>query len=880
MNVGQDLGPYRILAKLGEGGMGEVYKARHAALDRFVAIKILPPSVAADLEARDRFEREAKAVAALSHPNILAIHDFGVDGTVAYAVTELLEGTTLRGRLNDGALPRRQALDIAAQVANGLAASHDAGLVHRDIKPENIFLTPSGLVKILDFGLARRTGDVTPLGSNSQTVMKTNPGMVMGTVGYMSPEQVRGEELDSRSDIFSLGCVIFEMVSGGRAFERPTAVETLTAVLREDPPDLTRTSEAVPRALDQLIHHCLEKPRAQRFQSARDLAFALKALSGSTTSGSIPQVSAVAKLRRRWALVAAAVVLVAFGAALGRVLWTTAAPSARATADLVQFSLEMPASTSLYPFDTKGIAISPDGTIIAFVAEDARGKASLYLRSVSTMDVKPLAGTDDASYPFWAPDSHQLGFFANHKLNRLDIMGGPTVALCDAESGRGGAWNRDGVIVFAPNLSSGLFRIAAGGGRPEPVTSVRQDQPRQRWPSFLPDGQRFLYIASSDLFAGSLNGKPDKQILTNISNAVFAPPDRLVFSRGTVLMSQRFDPDALVLQGEAVPLPFGNVAYMESKRLGILSASETGTLIFLPAPDNTSRVVWVDRGGREDREIGEAGPYDDAELSPDGKHVAVVRSRADGSDIWFIDTADGHLSRFTFRPGFLGFPRWSRDSKQLAFFMQIGGVGHVCTKSLDGTERCPVMSAPTWQIPMDFSADGGTLLTFVQTPTAAGDIYTMSLGAKPTLTPLVATPFDEGAATFSPDGKWIAYQSNASMRTEVYLRRSTPSNEQWQISTTGGENPVWSADGRELFYHSSGTIMHVAIRGGASPNAGTPAPLFRIPSGGVAPRFTGNVSRHVISGVRSDSQRFLFRLGSGQPMPSIHVVMNWQKALR
>ncbi|HEV8241395.1 MAG TPA: hypothetical protein VGS57_18670, partial [Thermoanaerobaculia bacterium] len=350
--------------------------------------------------------------------------------------------------------------------------------------------------------------------------------------------------------------------------------------------------------------------------------------------------------------------------------------------------------------------------------------------------------------------------------------------------------------------------------------------------------------------------------------------------RGAVLMSQRFDPDTLAISGQAVPLPFGNVAYLNSKQLSIVSASENGTLAFLPAPEGETRLVWVDAKGREDGEIGEAAGYDDAALSPDGKHIAVVRRAPDGSDIWLVDTADGRLSRFTFHPGLYAFTCWSRDSKQIAFSLNMDGVGQICTKSLDGAERIPMFKSDTWQLPNDFSPDGTTLLTFVQTPSAGGDLYTLTLGPEPARAPFVATPFDESAASFSPDGRWVAYQSNASMRNEVYVRRYPLGPEQWQVSNAGGESPLWSPDGRELFYATGDTIMRVPIGGGTSLAPGAPTPLFRIPGRHAAPRLSGSVTRPVISGITPDKKHFLFRFGTEQGLPSINVVLNWRQALQ
>jgi len=852
--------------------MGEVYRARDTRLDRSVAIKVLPAELAHHAELRARFEREARTISSLNHPNICSLYDVGDD----YLVMELLEGETLAERISRGPVPIEQLLRTGIEIADALDKAHRSGIVHRDLKPANIMLTKSG-AKLLDFGLAKES----PLGGNAPTdatVAKalTSEGTIVGTFQYMSPEQLEGANADARTDIFALGAVLYEMATGRRAFEGKSRASLIASILSTQPPPIAQLRPMTPPALDRVVQACLAKDPDDRWQTAHDVMLELRFIAESSSAAGVPVPVARRRAwreRSAWIIAAAAVVAAV-------VIGVTAMKRTPPGGDLVQFAIDTPTNLELFPFDTKGMAISPDGTMIAFVASDLKEKSSLYIRNLATTNITALAGTDDASYPFWSPDSSQLGFFAGRKLHRIDAKGGTIVTLSDAASARGGTWNRDGVILFAPTISSELYRISAGGGRPERVTSFERKGIRHRWPWFLPDGKRFLYVAGDDLMAASLDGKLHKQIVTNVSNAVFVPPDRLVFSRGAVMMSQRFDPDALAVSGEPAPLPFGDVAYMGSKQLSILSASENGTLAFLPAPEGATRLVWVDAKGHEDGEIGEPGSYDDAALSPDGKRIAVVRGAPDGGDIWLADAFTGSFSRFTFHPGLYGFPCWSRDAKEIAFFFQMDAVGQVCTKSLDGAERIPVLMSNAWQLPNDFSPDGNTLLTFVQTPSAAGDLYTLTLGAKPVMTPFVATPFDESAATFSPDGRWVAYQSNASMRNEVYVRRYPLSPEQWQISNAGGESPIWSPDGKELFYAAGDTVMRVPIGGGASLNAGTPAPLFRIPGHHVAPRLTGSVSRPVISGITPDKQHFLLRLSTDQGLPSINVVLNWRKALQ
>jgi len=850
--------------------MGEVYRARDTRLDRSVAVKILPDDLAAHAVLRARFEREAKAISGLSHPHICALFDIGEN----YIVMELLEGETLAQRLNKGPLTTEQLLRIGVEIADALDKAHRSGIVHRDLKPGNVMLTKSG-AKLLDFGLAKTADSTIGLPSpDSVTKALTEEGTIVGTYHYMAPEQLEGRPADPRSDLFALGALLYEMATGRRAFDGTSRASVIAAVLHADPPPITQIRPMVPPALDRVVRTCLEKDPDDRWQTAHDVMLQLRWILEGGSSAGVPAVAMprrVARERIAWSL--AAIGIVAAIAAL-------VVPRKPQAQSPVRFTIETPRKTSLFPFDTKGMAISPDGSTIAFVASGDDGKQMLYVRRLASERAEALAGTDDAAYPFWSPDSRSIAFFANRHLNRIRVEGGPVEVICDAPSGRGGSWSRNGTIVFAPSLFNELQRVPATGGTPARAANFEpQDSRRHRWPWFLPDGNHFLHVAGIDVVVTALDSMKRKLLVHDASNAVFSPPDRIVFSRGNALMSQRFDPTTLEVSGDAAPLPLPNVSYLFSKRLSILSVSDDGTLVFLPAVEPLSRLAWVDRDGRETGQTGQPDTFSDAALSPDGTKIAVVRSAPAGSDIWLIDARDGRAARFTLHSGDYGYVTWSHDSKRLAFTYAIDGVGQLSVKSLDGSERIPVMHTKEWAIPVDFSPDGKTALAFFQTASSA-DIVAMSLDDKPTLTPYLATPFDEQSARFSPDGKWVAYDSNVSLRSEVYVRRYPPTAEEWQISSGGGMSPVWSPDGRELFYTAGDAIMRVPIGGGPALAPGTPAVLFKIPGHRAAPSFSGSVSRPAISGISPDGQRFLFRLNTEQEMPSLNVVLNWRGVLR
>jgi serine/threonine protein kinase len=579
---GTRLGHYQIRSKIGAGGMGEVYRAYDPSIHRDVAIKVLPGALSADKDRLARFEQEAQAAGALNHPNILVIHHIDTHNGAPYIVSELLEGETLRERMAGIALPQRKAIDYALQITHGLAAAHEKGIVHRDLKPENIFVTKDGRVKILDFGVAKLTaaldGDQSQTGIPTRRV-NTDPGKVIGTVGYMSPEQVKGQPADHRSDIFSFGAVLYEMLSGRRAFHGESAAETMSAVLKEDPPDLSETNQRISSALERLVNHCLEKNPEARFHSARDLAFALEALSGSSVASA--ETMAMPALAPRWMkrreLIAWTIAAVAV---LSLALFLISnSPREALNTHAVRFTIQTPKASIFASF-----AISPDGRRLAFVGLDASGKRRLWVRPLDSLNAQPLPETEGATIHFWSPDSRFIAFFADGKLKKIDVAGGPPQTIASAPNNVGGTWNRDDVIVFSPGISDGLYRVSAAGGEVTPLTTLDKTRENShRWPQFLPDGRHFLYFSrqpeKSGVYVGSLDSKETKRILDTDYNALYAPPGYLLFVREAALMAQPFDAGKLALTGNAVPIA-EQVGLNAASRVSHFTVSESGVLVF------------------------------------------------------------------------------------------------------------------------------------------------------------------------------------------------------------------------------------------------------------------------------------------------------------
>ena len=883
LTPGRRLGPYEILAPIGAGGMGEVYRARDTKLDRDVAIKVLPGSVSRDPDVLNRFEREAKAVAALSHPNILGIFDFGTHEGTAYAVMELLDGETLRSRLDGGALPQRRAVEYALQIVRGLAAAHGKGIVHRDLKPDNVFVTQDGRVKILDFGLAKTAAAPGDAGdTRSPTALAyTEPGTVMGTVGYMSPEQVRGLAVDHRSDIFSFGAVLYEMLSGKRAFQRDTAAETMTAVLREEPPELSAAPLQISPALDRIVRHCLEKSPEQRFRSTDDIAFSLQSLSES--SGIAVSTVAGPSGRRvpRGVLLGMAGILA--GAIAGSLLTSGRQSAQKVAGRPIRFEVNSPPDQQA----VGTVALAPDGSRLAFTARKVGGNtAQLWIRAIEDSTPRMLPGTEGAQQPFWAPDSASVGFFAEGQLKRVAVSGGPPQALAAVTTEvRGASWSGDGRIVFGPTFTGPLLQVSASGGKVTPATVLDKGRGEgtHRWPWFLPDGRHFLYYAAGstgmepgEIWVGNLGSSDVKHVGPSSSLAVYAFPGYLLFTRGSALVAQPFDSRRLELRGEATPLGADLPSSSSTSGLRALTASLDGTIAWHSLASAMSQPVWFDRQGHEIARLAEAAAWFYPRLSPDGQRLAIARGIADTTveDIWMIDLARNVTTRMTVDPADDAAPVWSPDGTRLVFNSSRKGAAadlYMMRADQPGSEELLVGSEPP-KLADTWSPDGRFLIFEVNSPQSRQDLRLLPLEGDRKPVPFLATPFNELNARFSPDGRWVAYTSDVSGTSEIYVRPFHESGGTWRVSNRGGQTPTWKGDGREIYYLAPDSVLMAAPVTGAAPfQTGTPTPLFKVAVSDAAdPQFD----------VSPDGKRFLVNEQISLKEEPITVLVNWTAALK
>ena len=873
---GTPLGPYEIGAPLGAGGMGEVYRARDTRLERTVAIKILPAQFSSDLVRKQRFEREAKTISNLNHPHICVLHDIGHQGGIDYLVMECVEGETLAKRLEKGPLPLEQVVKLGAQIADALDKAHRGGVVHRDLKPANIMLTSTG-AKLLDFGLAKSVAPLASLATLTAAKQEspvTEHGTIVGTFQYMSPEQVEGKEVDGRSDIFSLGAVLYEMVTQKKAFEGKSQLSVASAILEKEPTPIGTVKPMTPAALEHTIKKCLTKNPEERWQSARDLADELRWImeSGPQMPGS---GASAAKTRSRersaW--------LVAGGLSIALI------------ATLVWWRNSKPAQQSMYfqapvPFSAHDIAIAPNGHTLAVVAySEAARKNEIWIYELGSGNANSVADTEGASYPFWSADGRNIAFFADGKLKTLEVPGGPVQVLCDAPSGRGGAWNKDGVIVFTPEASpgGGLYRVSASGGTPEQISTPDPARGEQshRWAVFLPDGRHYLYMAANfagrknvnAIFAGSLGSNEKHFVVEASGNAAYAAPGYLLFPREKTLLAQRFDLKRFALIGDPTAV-LTDIQYQPQVRRAVFAVSDNDVLVGQTGAGIAfSQPLWFDRKGHQEGAVGKAGVYGSVFIAANGRSVAVDSTDMTSlnTDVWTYELQRESAQRLTFDPGFDVVPIWSPDASRLVFSSNRGEHVDLYMKNSDGAETEKVIVHDEFnKIPSDWFRNGEYILY-----TRGPDLWFLTLPAlKSTL--FIKAPSIVRNGQFSPDGKWVAYASNETGKWEIYVTSFPDARGKWQVSTGGGEEPRWRGDGKELFYISSDSkMMAVPVTIGANFDAGAPVALFQ-----AVPRQPVSTNDQFVYDVARDGQRFLILTQVKRPESRpMSVILNWSARL-
>jgi Tol biopolymer transport system component len=865
--AGTKVGPYEIQAPIGAGGMGEVYRAVDARLGRDVALKVLPGSYTHDSDRLRRFEQEARAVAALNHPNILAVFDIGQQDGSPFLVSELLEGESLRAVLDRGPLPQRKTIEYGVQIAHGLAAAHEKGIVHRDLKPENVFVTRDGRIKILDFGLAKlaQASADKPDGA-TLTTFGTAAGIVLGTPGYMAPEQVRGQPSDARTDIFAFGAVLYEMLSGSRAFRRDTPAESMTAALREDPAEFSDSAHPVSPALDRIVRRCMEKNPAERFQSARDLSFALSALSGTDASG-FAKASPAPRRIPLWIWLPGALALIAVAAAM----WFLARrPGAAAVR--MQFAIPVPG-------EINNMAISQDGRMLAFVSpDDKTGIPMLFVQRVGAPSATELAQTEGASYPFWSPDDTSVGFFANSKLQRISVSDGSVQTLARVNFARGGTWSAKNVILYTPDPGGPIWRVNADGSGAAPFTSkLLPDVDSHRWPLFLPDGDHFLFLAAkfgtadenaqSAIYLSSLSKLEATKLVPARSNAGYVPGYLLYVDEQKALRALPFDAGRGEVTGDS-RVVIDVVGYQPSVYSGAFAAAENGTVIYNSTAEAAQSVLtWYDKSGKELQRVGEPGVQANPTLSPDGLRVAVdiTDLKANNLDVWIDDVNRGTSTRFTFDPAEETDGIWSRDGKMIVYRSIANGSG-VNVKGADGLQpeknlvkvanALPVLNADSYDlIPNTWTPDDKQILCALQTSTkdSRGSVLVLVPASGGKLKQFLPSDSSKTNAQISPDGKWVAYASNESGEWEIYVTTFPSAAGKWQVSRGGGIEPRWRGDGKEIYYIGpTETLMAVPLETSATFSSGGPVPLFQIR--GRAPISSTDLFTYDVT---KDGQRFL-----------------------
>ena len=865
---GDKFGPYEIVSPLGAGGMGEVYLARDSRLGREVAIKVLPQAMSADVMRKQRFEREAKTISSLNHPNICTLYDVGSHDGIAFLVMEYVQGETLATRLEKGPLPLEQALKFGAQVAYALDRAHRSGVVHRDLKPGNIMLTSAG-AKMLDFGLAKPTASL----ANGLTVTAaaadpmTQEGLIVGTFQYMSPEQIEGKDVDGRSDIFSFGAVLYEMLTGRRAFEGKSQLSVASAILEKEPPSLSSAKSLTPTALDRAVAKCFAKNPDERWQSASDLGSELTWIAerGRETSAGEPSAGeSRAGIRVAWIAVVASVLLL-----VAATIWWRGAKSPQAP---MHFYAAWQASA-------RDLAVAPNGHTVAVVAysETAR-KNAIWIYEVGAAGAKSLSGTEGAAYPFWSPDGRSIAFFADSRLKRVESSGGPVETICDAPSGRGGTWSQENLIVFAPDVNEGLSEIVATGGVPKKITKPDATKSEQghRWPVFLPDGKHFLYLAANfsgtknvnNILVGALEGE-SRLVVEAGANAAYADPGYLLYYRNHALVAQAFDLKRFSLSGDVITL-LPDIKYLPQVKRAVFSVSFGGSLVAQGGEQEAlSQPTWFDRQGKATGVVGAPDVYGNVELSPDGKSLAVDKTDMEtlNTDIWTYDLTRDSSKRLTFDPSIDALPVWNPDGLSLVFGSNRGMGREIYMKQVGGTQDERVVANDTVNVyPSDWSKDGKYVLY-----SRGAELWFVALSDSKAREFLKTNAVLKNGQ-FSPDGKWVAYTSNETGKWEVYVTSFPDAHGKWQISKGGGEQPRWRGDGKEVFYLSSDyKMMAASVTTGSNFDAGTPVNLFQ-----ATPRPPVLVYDFLVYDVSRDGQRFVINTPVKQAdLQPMSVLLNW-----
>ncbi|HEY4229329.1 MAG TPA: protein kinase [Thermoanaerobaculia bacterium] len=873
---GTRLGPYEILAPVGAGGMGEVYKAKDTRLERTVAVKVLPQHLSSSPEVRQRFEREAKTISQFSHAHICALYDVGRENDVEYLVMEFLEGETLAGRLARGPIPIDQTLRIGVEILSALDAAHRNGIVHRDLKPGNVMLTKSG-VKLLDFGLAKLAAapvsEVSGATSLPTAMQQSQPlttrGTILGTFQYMAPEQLEGGEAGPRSDIFSFGCVLYEMLTGQKAFSGKSQASLIGSIMNSDPAPISSIQPMIPASLDRIVKGCLAKEAEHRWSTAHDVMLQLQWIAeGGSLAGVPAPVVARRKNREKlaWGLFAAAL-LAAAALAVG---FVRRAPR---PAPLVRFDLLSPPEVATMDVPR----ISPDGRFLAFDATDMEGKARIWVRPLNSLTAQPLAGTDGGVRPFWSPDSRYVGFIADGVMKKVDVTGGPPTKICDAPGGSDGTWSSSGVILWDGTGTDPLYRVPAAGGTR--TVAVPLDAAKKEtsvgWPQFLPDGKHFIYLVTGEkpedsaYWIGSIDSKDKKMLAPAQTLVQYAPPGQLLFVRDRTLVAQPFDASALKITGEAVPL--AEKIGTDNVGLARFSVSHNGVLAYRTG-ETGGRLLWRDRSGKELDTLGDPGDYANPTLSPSGDRLAfnLTDSRSGKGDIWIRDLARGVNSRFTLGAGNNVRPVWSPDGSAIVFTSDRSGAFDIYEKSAKGAGEEKLLfhsdepkSASSW------ARDGKYVAYVSRNPKTQFDLWALPTTGEKKPIPIAVSPFNEQSPMFSPDGRYVAYVSNESGRDEIYVQTFPEAGGKWQVSNEGGNDPSWRGDAKEIYYRSPDQkLMAVEIRGGADFQAGVPQALFPIRVRVGAPR---NKYAPTL-----DGQRFMIAAPLGRDaMSPTTIVLNW-----